>query len=57
MNLSTLYDADARTRVPQVRDLARRVLIPHPLHGVIYANGADWCTHAKRCPGAARAPR
>lgn len=37
--LRDLYDADARTRDPQVRATAARVPIPHPLRGVTYADG------------------
>lgn len=47
--LSDLYDADARRRDPEVRRLAEVVEVPHPLHGVRYADGALACTHARRC--------
>jgi hypothetical protein len=49
VNLTDLYDADKRTRDPVVRRIAERFTIPHPLHGIRYADGADYCTHAKRC--------
>ena len=50
--LSDLYDADRRTRDPEVRELAARQTIPHPLRGVQYADGIKPCTHAKRhAPG------
>lgn len=48
-SLADLYDGDRRTRDRQVSDLAARVVIPHPLHGVQYADGRDTCTHARRC--------
>lgn len=46
--LSDLYDADRRTRDPQVRELAARQAIPHPLRSVQYADGIKPCTHAKK---------
>jgi len=49
MQLADLYDGDRRTRDPAVAAVAERQLIPHPLHGIEYADGADRCTHAKRC--------
>jgi hypothetical protein len=48
-SLADLYDGDRRTRDRQVADLAARVVIPHPLHGIRYADGAEVCTHARRC--------
>ena len=51
--LATLYDADRRTARPDVAELAARVAIPHPLHGVTYADGSHACTHARRCMTAA----
>lgn len=47
--LTTLYDADRRTADPDVAHLAASVHIPHPLHGIPYADGVDRCTHARRC--------
>lgn len=44
--LADLYSGD---RHGPAAELAERVTIPHPLHGVTYADGADVCTHAKRC--------
>ncbi len=37
--LSDLYDGDLRTNSPTVAHLATRVMIPHPLPGVTYADG------------------
>ena len=37
--LSDLYDADRRTTDPVVAHLADTVRVPHPLHGVTYADG------------------
>lgn len=48
VTLSDLYDADRRTRDPEVRELAGRKTIPHPLRGVQYADGIKPCTHAKK---------
>jgi hypothetical protein len=47
--LATLYDADARQVDPAVAELAAKETIPHPLHGVTYADGADHCNHGRRC--------
>lgn len=44
--LADLYSGDRRGIAAAV---AEWFLIPHPLHGVVYADGADYCTHAKRC--------
>lgn len=49
MNLSTLYDADARTKDPVVARIAAEYSIPHPLHGIQYADGVQVCNHARRC--------
>lgn len=59
MNLADLYDADRRVTDPAVARVARVQRIPHPLHGVPYADGTDLCTHAKRCttPTGERAAR
>lgn len=39
MVLADLYDADKRTRDPEVRDAAGNFRIPHPLPRVTYADG------------------
>lgn len=44
--LSELYDADKRTRDPQIRALAAKRPIPHPLNNVQYADGISRCRHA-----------
>ncbi len=54
--LSDLYDADQRSRDPAVAALAACLSIPHPLHGIEYADGVDTCTHAKRCNTVLGAP-
>ena len=48
MRLSDLYDADKRTRDPEVRRLAGTRTIPHPLNNVQYADGISRCRHAKK---------
>lgn len=54
--LADLYSGDRRGTAAE---LAERVTIPHPLHGVVYADGVDRCTHARRCTTATgkEAPR
>lgn len=47
--LANLYDPDRRATDPVVARLAATVRVPHPLHGVPYADGAESCTHARRC--------
>lgn len=37
--LSDLYNADQRTRDPEIRELTEKNLIPHPLNNVQYADG------------------
>lgn len=49
MNLSDLYDGDQRRRDPDVARMAANMTIAHPLHGIQYADGTDYCTHAKTC--------
>lgn len=39
MQLADLYNADKRTRDPEVRDTAGNYRIPHPLSRVQYADG------------------
>lgn len=39
MVLADLYNADKRTRYPEVRDAAANFRIPHPLPHVRYADG------------------
>ena len=39
IQLSDLYDADKRTRDPEVARLAAEVHIPHPLYEVRYGDG------------------
>lgn len=39
MVLADLYDADKRTRDPEVRAAAGNYRIPHPLSSVKYADG------------------
>lgn len=39
MVLADLYDADKRTRNPEVLDAASKYRIPHPLSSVKYADG------------------
>lgn len=46
--LADLYDADLRTRDPQIRKLAATSTIPHPLNNVQYADGISRCRHAKK---------
>lgn len=46
--LAELYDADKRTRDPQIRELAAKITIPHPLNNVQYADGISHCRHEKR---------
>lgn len=46
--LSELYDADKRTRDPEIRALAAELSIPHPLNNVQYADGISRCRHAKK---------
>lgn len=46
--LADLYDADKRKRDPQIRELAAKNTIPHPLNNVQYADGISHCRHAKR---------
>ncbi|MDP9903231.1 hypothetical protein [Arthrobacter bambusae] len=49
--LAELYDADKRTRVTQIRELAAKLTIPHPLNNVQYADGISSCRHARKHPG------
>jgi hypothetical protein len=46
--LSSLYDADVRTKDPVARRLAGETKIPHPLNNVQYADGISKCRHSKR---------
>lgn len=46
--LADLYNADKRTRDPQIRELAAKNTIPHPLNNVQYADGISHCRHAKK---------
>ena len=39
VTLSDLYDADLRKREPFIVGLAMVTYIPHPLKGVVYADG------------------
>lgn len=50
-SLSDLYDADRRTVDPQAHSLAERLIIPHPLTNVGYADGLLACTHARHHSG------
>lgn len=49
ITLSDVYDPDARATSPIIASLAERVLVPHPLDGVAYADG----TYRSRLPWAA----
>lgn len=46
--LAELYNADKRTGDPQIRGLAEKITIPHPLNNVQYSDGISSCRHAKR---------
>ncbi|MUU73404.1 hypothetical protein [Pseudarthrobacter sp. GA104] len=46
--LSDLYNADQRTRDPQIRELTKKNLIPHPLNNVQYADGISKCRHGRK---------
>jgi len=48
--LSDLYDADLRQRSTGAKRLSQRVRIPHPLHGVEYADGVILCGRADCTP-------
>lgn len=41
--LADLYNADLRRADRAVRAIAEGVMIPHPLHGVDYADGVILC--------------
>lgn len=47
--LADLYDADMRTRDKLTARLAATTKIPHPLRGVVYADGTYSCPHEPRC--------
>ncbi|WP_284982343.1 hypothetical protein [Arthrobacter sp. efr-133-TYG-118] len=44
--LADLHDADKRMRDPQVRALAAKLTIPHPLNNV-HADGISPCRHGR----------
>ena len=51
--LRDLWDADRRLALPALARLAGTFHVPHPLNGVLYADGMLPCTHAKaHAPGA-----
>lgn len=50
VQLSDLYNADQYVRDIEVQDLRADVSIPHPLHGVDYADGTILCGRAGCLP-------
>lgn len=56
ITLADIYSADARRTSPAIASLAERTPVPHPLHGVAYADGVHSTRLSPRLPWRKVAP-